>query len=271
MVVNTSEKLMTLGFSEYEARTYLALLKEYPATAYETAKNSAIPSAKIYGVLSKLKERGLVLELEEEGRKRYAPQDPDEFLDLYRRRVNGTLDTLSDDLKMEKNREDVSYIWNINSYGIFLEKAEALIRNTENYLLLSVGQEELAPLKKALREKEKEGCRIAVVYFGAGRETVEAAGQVFGHPIADTLYEERGGRGFAAVGDGKTAMVGTITRDYIVEGAWSTSSGFVTVAEDYIKHDIYIMKIVNRFDAELKRRFGQGYAALRDVFTDREV
>lgn len=55
-----------------------------------------------------------------------------------------------------------------------------------------------------------------------------------------------------------------------MEGAWSTNRGFVTLAEDYIKHDVYIMKIVNRFNGLLVERFGENYVLLRDVFTDGE-
>ena len=31
------------------------------------------------------------------------------------------------------------------------------------------------------------------------------------------------------------------------------------------------MKIVNRFDSELIKKFGKNYAKLRDIFTDREM
>ena len=66
-------------------------------------------------------------------------------------------------------------------------------------------------------------------------------------------------------------MMGTISADFSAQGAWSASAGFVLLAEDYIKHDIYIMKIVRRFDGELTARFGAGYAKLRDIFSDEEV
>ena len=49
MVVNSAmdtaiSKLARLGFTNYEAKAYTALLKENPLTAYEIAKNSGIPS-----------------------------------------------------------------------------------------------------------------------------------------------------------------------------------------------------------------------------------
>jgi hypothetical protein len=46
---------------------------------------------------------------------------------------------------------------------------------------------------------------------------------------------------------------------------------FVTLAEDYVKHDIYMMKIVQRFDRQLIDRFGRKYHKLRDIFNDDEV
>ncbi|NNM67943.1 MAG: hypothetical protein HKM06_08035 [Spirochaetales bacterium] len=115
--------------------------------------------------------------------------------------------------------------------------------------------------------------KTALVLFG--HEKV-AAPQVFLHPIEDTIYEEHGGRGLVVVADGKQALVGTVQAEEggspgTVEGAWSLNRGWVTLAEDYVKHDVYIMKIVHRLDAELVQRFGHNYALLRDIFSDREV
>ena len=54
--------LQQLGFSEYEARAYLALLQRNPLNGYELAKVSGLPRANVYAVLQKLEsfatERG---------------------------------------------------------------------------------------------------------------------------------------------------------------------------------------------------------------------
>ena len=63
----------------------------------------------------------------------------------------------------------------------------------------------------------------------------------------------------------------TVFEENRVEGAWSVNKGFVTLAEDYVKHDIYIMKIVRRFDRQLIERFGENYGKLRDIFNDQEA
>lgn len=274
MVVNNEvlEKLTSLGLAEYEAKAYIALLRENPVTAYEAAKNAGVPTAKIYGVLAKLLEKGMVLELKEEDKKLYAPLDAEEYIEGYRQRMGNTLDALEKELSNLGPKEDLSYIWNVTGYGAFLDRAEMIMRKAEETILLSAWHEELAPLIPIMRERIESGVKIAAVYFGSIDEEhfADFPAQLFPHPIADTLYQEKGGRGFAVVADSGAALMGTIRKDYSVEGAWSGNQGFVTLAEDYIKHDIYIMKIVGRFDEELIRRFGAGYKRLRDIFSDTE-
>ena len=73
------------------------------------------------------------------------------------------------------------------------------------------------------------------------------------------------------VADSKEALVGTVRGEIVAEGASSRNDGFVSMAEDYIKHDIYMMKVVSRFDPQLKARFGPQYEKLRNVFADEEI
>ena len=110
--------------------------------------------------------------------------------------------------------------------------------------------------------------RIALVLFGKSPLSI---GATFYHPIEDTIYQEKGGRGITLVVDSQEALMGTIYDHLKVEGAWSMSKGFVILAEDYVKHDIYIMKIVRRFERTLTAKFGKNYRLLRDIFSDREV
>ncbi len=119
-------------------------------------------------------------------------------------------------------------------------------------------------MKEALERK----VQVVTVHFGP---TKIRPGRVYQHPIEDTIYREKNGRGIVVVADSKEVLMGTILRYGRVEGAWSRNRGFITVAEDYIKHDVYIMKIIMRYDRLLKERFGSRYEKLRDIFSDEEV
>ena len=42
-----AENLAQFGFSQYESKAYIALIKKSPVTGYELAKNSGVPPSKI--------------------------------------------------------------------------------------------------------------------------------------------------------------------------------------------------------------------------------
>ncbi|MGD1830113.1 MAG: TrmB family transcriptional regulator [Spirochaetaceae bacterium] len=256
-----------LGFSEYESRTYVSLLQENPATAYEAAKNGGLPTAKIYQVLAKLLDKGVVLELVESGKKRYVPMDPDEFIGRQKVRMNTNLSALKREMAKTRRDTNVSYIWNINDREEFLQQAETMIGRADKSLLISLCEEEMDYLYPAIKRKQEQGISLATVLFGDREYDLSP---LYYHPIGHTLHAEKGGRHFSLVSDSTQAMAATIIDEERIEGAWSGNSGFVTVTEDYIKHDIYIMKIVSRFDDDLIDRFGENYHYMRDVFQDRE-
>ncbi|MBU4002810.1 MAG: hypothetical protein KKB94_10880 [Proteobacteria bacterium] len=268
MVVNKIiQQIVALGFTEYEARAYVALIKIQPATAYEISRESGIPSSKIYEIIARLVEKNIFLAVIEQDKNKYVPVPPDEFVDRRKSYFDDTLKALKASLPGLRKNEGVSFIWNVYEYEYLMDKARRMIQGVEQEVMVSLWPEEFEGLIFVLQKAESTGVKIAVVHFGIPEKKI---GQIFQHPIEDTLYEEKGGRGFTLVCDGKTALVATISTDLHVEGAWSHNMGFVTLAEDYIKHDIYITKIVKRFDPHLKKKFGKNYKHLRDIYEDRE-
>ena len=269
MVVNNIiSKLIDIGFSEYESRAYTSLLQKNPATAYEIARMSGIPSSKIYEITSRLMEKGIIAVMDFSGKTKYIPMDARELISNQKQKIESICEELESDFnKLDDTTPEVSYIWNIHDYDFFINKAEQLIGSSQNSILVSTWNQEISMLYNALSEKENQNIKISVIHFGEIKYNI---GHTFHHPIEDTIYEEKGGRGFVLVTDSKTALMGTVFSDNLFEGAWSTNAGFVTLAEDYIKHDIYIMKIVKRFDKQLIKKFGANYSKLRDVFNDEE-
>ena len=270
MVVNIINELSNLGFSEYEAKAYLALLKSgEPVTAYEIAKASGLPTSKIYEVIAKLEERQAALSIDEDGKKKYVAMDSDEFLNSYRQDFDASVARLRFELKAAKGSTNLNAaaIWNFRDTVSFRARTERMIRDCRERLLVSGWKEELLFFEKELSDAESRGVKIAIVHFGPLPITT---GRLFLHPIEDTLYAERGGRGFVMVSDSREAVLATAYGDSALEGAWSMNRGFVILAEDYIKHDVYLMKIVKRMDAELIERFGEKYYKMRDVYTDEE-
>jgi sugar-specific transcriptional regulator TrmB len=95
------DALRQLGWSEYEVRTYTALLRCAPATGYRAAREAAVPTAKIYEVLQRMEDRGTVRRLRAEpgGRTLYMPLSPTELVAEFRSQQERMLQELERELK----------------------------------------------------------------------------------------------------------------------------------------------------------------------------
>jgi sugar-specific transcriptional regulator TrmB len=269
MVVNKAmktalSKLTKLGFSEYEAKAYIALLKENPLTAYEIAKISGIPTSKVYEVIKKLENRQTIQAIHGERSKVFIPLPAEEFIQGFRSSIEDTLQAVKEELKDVKAGMDTSYTWHIKDYDGLIHKAKRMAATARHSVLLSLWPPEMKLLAESLREAEGRGIKIAVVHYGPAHVK---AGQMYTHPVEDNIYSEWGVRGFTLVADSKEALNGTIVSTK-TEAIWSMNEGFVIMAEGYVRHDIYQMKTVKRFSPFLKRMFGERFEKLRDVYND---
>lgn len=266
MVVNNiHSKLMEVGFSENEAKVYIALLTENPLTAYETAKRAGVPTSKVYEVVARLSERGAVFEVDHNEKRRYIPLPPDELIASHRTRVETTLNELKEGLNTLSSSRDLSFIRTIHDYGYLIDKARTIIENAEHTLLISICPREMELLYPVLSAAENRNVMIAVVHFGKLSKTV---GKMYIHPIESTIFEEKGGQGLIVAADSKEVLFAKNSLNGTTEGIHSMSEGFVAMAEDFIRHDIYILKIVGHFDKSLLQVYGKGYSKLRNIYKD---
>ena len=260
------ERLREIGLGEYEAKLYLALVKRHPASGYALARASGVPSSKVYEVLARLREKELVFATDGGRATRYIPADPDEFVERYGKRVTHALDGLRRDLRTLAADDEVGYVWNVRGREALLERTVELLLEAERTMLVSAWDEELAALAETIATAHRRGVRVAVIAYGIRNVEADA---VYFHPIKDTIHGEQGGRGLTLCVDSQIALAGIVGDASRTSGAWSSNHGFVSAVEDYLKHDIYVQKIVGRFNDLLVRTYGRNYARWRDVFSDR--
>jgi sugar-specific transcriptional regulator TrmB len=224
-----------------------------------------VPSSKIYQVLGRLCEKEAVLQIEESGKTLYAAQSPKDLVSVRRSELENTLNGLEAELEAMAGPAMAHYVWNLRQVSDFYNQSRLIIQNCQNELLISAYEPELIALSQNIIAAESRGIRVAIVHFGPSSLQT---GSRYYHPIEDTLALEHGGRTFTICADQQVALTATLGLNSSIDGAWSRSSGFVLLAKDYIKHDIYLTKIVARFDQELSQRFGSRYKLLRDIHND---
>jgi sugar-specific transcriptional regulator TrmB len=93
------EKMMEYGLTEYEARTYLALLHLGVASARDVANLSRVPRTKIYSVLDDLHAKQLA-EIIPERPKKYGVVPFDAYLRQFEREYKAKLQKIEEDKKL---------------------------------------------------------------------------------------------------------------------------------------------------------------------------
>src|SRR5579884_48100 len=155
--------LQQLGFSEYEARAYVALLQRSPLNGYELAKASGLPRANVYAVLQKLEERGAVVRLDAPGGARYAPVPPAELTRHLGSRFQETLGTAERALAAVTAPPEHDYVWNARGYEAVLDHARAVLDAAERELLVAIWPREASALAGELARAEARGVALTTL------------------------------------------------------------------------------------------------------------
>ncbi|MBI4709912.1 MAG: TrmB family transcriptional regulator [Nitrospirae bacterium] len=215
-------RLTQLGISEYEAKAYLALLKESPSSAYEIAKNSGIPTSKVYEVIKRLELRNMAQTIHGEKTRMFIPQPLDEFIAGFKLSMEDNFDAVKRELQDLKGGMDTSYTWHIGNYEGLIVKAKRMISTAGKTIIISVWPAEFEALSAALIDAEARGLKIAVLHYGATHIKI---GRIYRHPQEETIYSQRGGRGFMLVADSREALTGKISTGGS-EAIWSMNEAF---------------------------------------------
>ena len=103
----------------------------------------------------------------------------------------------------------------------------------------------------------------AVCLYGEGDPGV---GVVYHHPTDQVVVRDQGSKRMVLVVDTAEALVGYFPETFAPDGMWSANLGFVQMAKDYIRHDMWVIKLVRRFEESINEAYGPDRARLRDIF-----
>ncbi len=245
---NIISLMQSIGFSQYESQVYLALLKQSNVTGYELAKLSRVPASKIYPILNRLIDKEVIQAIDAEPKK-YIPQPPDEILSRMRSDYSTAFDTLDEKLQHIYSEEESAsnHIWNISGREVIIRKVIDFVNECTDHLYLSVWDEELDEISQALLSAKDHGIKINIVHFGNKLLGIE---NEYKHGREHSIRIERGGRRIALIVDDKKVILGHFSEDGSSNAAWTINKGLVLLAKDYIIHDIYSIRIVQKYGDE---------------------
>lgn len=241
MKIDPIDKLVKIGFSEYEAKAYLALLQESPVTGYQLSKQSSVPRSMIYEVLGKLTARGAAVTLHKGGSTQYAPVPAAEFLDQLLDEQEELIASLKGDLAHLTSAPDLEYVWNIEGYENIAARAEEMIDQARTRVYLALLPATFPDLRPALEEAIRRGVRVVIYTMGdvdlRGAEVVVA-------PTSEEALTRAAGLGLILVVDGEEVLVGEWVTETQARASWTSSPLLVFIAEHHLRTDLYLPQIL---------------------------
>jgi len=236
------DKLVQIGFSEYEAKAYVALLRESPVTGYQLAKTSGVPRSMIYEVLGKLTTRGAAMTLRKEGSTQYAPVPADEFLAQLQHEQDALIGALEEELAGLGVASDLDYVWNIDGHENIMAKAREMIDRARQRIYLSLLPATYPALRDVLRRAIGRGVRVVVYSTG---ELELPGGHVIANPMPDEVHERVEGLWLVLVVDAEEVLVGELLTENQARASWTGSPLFVFIAEHHLRTDLYLPRVLS--------------------------
>lgn len=263
--------LKRLGFTEYESRIYIRLIRQAgPTTAYEISKRAGVPRPNTYNALEGLARRGAVLPVSENPA-RYVAAEPKEFLQRLARQTSTLCEDVGDWLTELSPEGGDAYVWTMSGETAVHDKIDALIAGARENLMIKAPDDILRRHKATLSEAGERGLEMLIIVFGP-----DAREFTFGPACRTFLHEGNGVRMgstdnlFTIAADHREMVTARLAGDVI---AVHTRNGpIVNMAESLIRHDYYMAEIFAKFGAQIAEAFGPHLRDLRlACFTEEQV
>lgn len=233
--METRSGLTNLGFSQYEASCYMALVSNHPVNGSQLSKVSGIARSRIYDVLRNLIAKGYVIEVQAG---QYAPLPSDELIRRLKREFESNIDAVEKAIAKASQKEDFEYVWTLTGYDNVMAKARDMISAADEEIYARLFPEADKRLAGDLEAAEKRGVSIRYIAMGDVPERFDI--QVT-HPDKDDLIAKIGGRSFDIITDRQEALVGIFEEGNEDESPinWTRNQWFIIANRDSLRHDFY--------------------------------
>jgi sugar-specific transcriptional regulator TrmB len=225
------QRLQALGFSQYEARAYCALLQKSPANGHEVAKLAGIPTSKIYETLERLKHKGAVLVQRSEPTL-WAPVPHRELVGRLRQDMESTFSAVEQGLAQLGYEQDTALTWSLSGRGHVVDSMRRAIGRARERLTGALPARELTELGPSLAAAIERGVSVDLVTDdGATIDLPDGDGirirrRSDGEPDQDRLA--------VVVGDGTETVLADLGRDR-PEGMWTHHPAVALLAAEHLR------------------------------------
>lgn len=243
-------KLTDLGFTEYEAKVYLALLDAYPASGYQISKAAGVPRSMVYEALGRLKLRGAVLETPDERATLYRPLPPDVLLDNHELAQRRLVQELRSGLVGLYQGREEDRVWSISGRDALLAYARELIRRAQHEVFLVLDDPDVAALEDVIVAACERGIPTSAVLTGVAPLRCS---QVVRHPPLESQLHELSGT-LVVVVDGAEVLVAAGGANREMTATVTRNRNLVLITRQFVWMELFAQRIFAHMDGDLLAR-----------------
>lgn len=228
-----ARKMTTLGFTQYEARAYICLLQNFPATRYELSKKSGVPRSAIYDVIQRLENFGAVNAISTKPEK-YVPLSPEKFVELLENRYKSQIQEFYESVSSLDVDIETENLWNITGYRNMILKAKEMINSAKKEIYISTWNREIQALKDELEAAVGRGVKVVIFSF---TKTVDF-GLVYSYGLEENELAKAWDHKIILVRDMDELLMGEANKEFPQKVAWTQNKAIVMIAANHIVLDI---------------------------------
>ncbi len=258
-----------LGFTQYEAQAYTALVGQAALTGAEVGRRASMPPSKVYETLARLEARGAVLVNRSEP-VRYAAVPHTALLAELRSRFNADLESAASALDRLPVQQEPGLVWSLSGTESIVQALARAISNAQTSLFAGIWDEELDELGPLLESASARGVDTHVAIYGnrtlKGPHTYDMA-----ECGASARLRLSGRRLAVVVADEDDAVVAEFGDHTPDQATVTTNPVIALLAVEYIKADVSGRLMINAMSPPAYKKLLSTRAMramLRPVATD---
>ncbi len=251
-----------LGFTEYEGKVYLSLLRHHPSSASNISDHSGVPHSRVYDITKRLIKKGYAVS-QGTGPELYSPISPEELIGSLKRDNTRVTKELKNQLESINFESDFDPVWNLSKKQEAIELSLELIETAQREIYIGLWDDELGLFENALKKCHTRGVNVYILIYGIKQLDF---GEVFYHSVENIEDKEINGTTLDLVIDSKVCVTGHLGDSTACEAVWTRNKGLIKSIEGYLIHDFFIAEIGKKFGNEIDKAFGHNLEKLRKKY-----
>lgn len=228
--------LQKFGFSQYESQVFEVLASsEEPMDATNIVKYSGVPKSKIYEVISRMIEKGMVLDSVSEKKKLYTALPLPIVIEKLTTEFQENVQQLKTSTSKRKFYDE--HVWSLKVDSSIRAQTKQLLQGAEKSIKVSAWQDDVLDYLPLLEEKEEQGVDVEVLVVGEMDSSLSNVHTLI--PAQEHHSLER----FRLVVVDETEVIFAGMENQIWQALKTKSRPFIKVFIEFFYHDVALAKI----------------------------